>query len=805
MGLLETAGAAERHQALVEWNVTAAPAVEGRLYELFVRQVRQQPDAVALVGDGDVESRWSYGALGRWAETLASHMVRLGVQWETRVGLCLERSPEAVAALLAVHAAGGAYVPLDPSYPGERLAFMLEDSRAELLVSRSGQLPEGVGSAEQQILWLDALRPGGTHAGSAGILPALRPEGTHAGNADTLAYVIYTSGSTGRPKGVAVPHRGVANTLHVAREIFRTAPGSRCLQAASHSFDASVLEIGHALTSGATLFMARRETLLSGAASALENWGITAMSVVPSFLATLGEAELPALETLTIGGEAAPGELAARWARHHRLFNVYAPTELSIFNTRFAHPDVGAAFAASPPVGRPIRGNRVYLLDRGGRLVPIGVHGELCGGGTGVVRGYLGQPALTAERFVPDPHIEDPPAAPGSRLYRTGDLARLLPAGEIEFLGRTDHQVKVRGIRIELGEVEAALAACPGVRRAAVAARGDLSGGLALVGYVAAGEDMGTQALRSHLRDRLPEAMVPAAYVVLGELPLTPTGKVDHAALSRLELPSPDSRNAKTFLAPRSALERRLAELWSSILGYERIASDDDFFELGGNSLQAALLIRQLQQGLGDVVYVAALFDSSTLSELARHLESTLPEAVERWCGTVPAPAAESRCLIGLQPGSEGHVPLCLVHPVFGEVQLFRHLAAALGRERPIYGLRAVGLEAGEEALGGHRYHGRTLSGRGCRPLARGTLCPCRQLDGRRGGMGNGTTATPARQDGGAARFPRHSGSAIRATTSGRPRNRGCGARIPERRRFLPAHCRRRMAAAHPEVGPAPW
>ena len=627
-------------------------------------------------------------------DVLASHLASLGVGPETRVGLCLERSPEAVAVLLAVHAAGGAYVPLDPSYPGERLAFMLEDSRAALLVSRRGQLPDGVAFAAESTLWLDAFRPEGTPAGSAGILPALRPEGTP----ENLAYVIYTSGSTGRPKGVTVPHHGVANTLSEAREIFRTTPESRCLQAASLSFDASVLEIGNALTSGATLYVARRETLLSDATGALERWGITTMPTVPSFLTTLGEAELPALDTLMIGGEAAPGDLAARWARHCRLFNVYAPTELSIFNTAFALPADGNVFAGSPPVGRPIRGNRVYLLDRGGRPVPLGVQGELCGGGAGVVRGYLGRPGLTAERFVPDAFS----ATSGGRLYRTGDLARCRPGGEIEFLGRTDHQVKVRGVRIELGEIETALAAYSGVRQAVVATRDDLPGGFGLVGYVVAGGQLEVPALREHLRNRLPEAMVPSAFVFLDELPMTPTGKVDRAALVRSELPSPDGSRDVTapYVSPRGPLEERLAELWSSILGHERIGAEDDFFELGGNSLQAALLIRSLQSAIGEVVFVAALFDAPTLSGLARHLEQTHSEAVERWCGSEGTLATEPRCLVGLQPGAAGHVPLCIVHPVFGEVQLFRHLAAALGAERPVYGLRAVGLEAGEEALG---------------------------------------------------------------------------------------------------------
>ena len=682
--------AAEHQQLVVEWNATAEaeePAVN--LYELVARQVQRRGDAVALLDDRGVFL--SYRGLDESVVRLAIHLARRGVGPEVRVGSCLERSPEAVVTLLAVLAAGGAYVTLDPSYPVERLAFMLEDSGAAVLVSRRGQLPEGLAFPEEKVLWLGDL----DQDFERGIeiprypVPSLRDEE----RSRHLAYVIYTSGSTGRPKGVAVPHRGVINTLAAARELFRVSSASRWLQAASLAFDASVLEIGCALTSGATLCLARRETLLSDPEGTLRRWGVTNMAVVPSFLAGLGEAELPELEAVVVGGEACPGELAANRAQRHRLFNVYAPTELSIFNTGFVHPADGTVFPGSPPVGRPIRGNRVYLLSREGRPVPIGVHGELCGAGQGVVRGYLERPALTAERFIPDPFA----GSLGGRLYRTGDLTRCRPDGDVEYLGRTDHQVKLRGVRIELGEVEAALAECPGVRQAVAVVRDDSASGPVLVGYVVAGEEVRNQALRDRLRELLPEAMVPGVFVRLEELPTMPTGKLD-----RRSLPAPDAAHrdlATPYVAPREGLGQRLAELWQSILGQERIGVDDDFFELGGNSLQAALLIRQLQEGLGEVVYVVALFEAPTIGALAGYLEQTYPEAVQRWSSERLSERPATRCLVGLQPGTEGHVPLCVVHPVFGEVQLFRHLAAALGSERPVYGLRAVGLEAGEEAV----------------------------------------------------------------------------------------------------------
>ena len=302
---------------------------------------------------------------------------------------------------------------------------------------------------------------------------------------------------------------------------------------------------------------------------------------------------------------------------------------------------------------------------------------------------------------MPDPRAGDPfTGAPGGRLYRTGDLARCRAGGELEFLGRRDHQVKVRGVRIELGEVETALASCPGVRRAAASLREDLPGGRGLVGYVSAGEEVEPLSLRKRLESLLPEAMVPSAFVFLDELPMTPTGKLDRAALAWLALASPESGGSAPYVAPQGALEERLSELWCEVLGHDRIGAMDDFFELGGNSLQAALLVRRLQDGLGEMVYAASLFDAPTLRGLADHLERTYPEAVGRWCGSEAASPAATRCLVGLQPGVDGHMPLFIVHPVFGEVQLFRHLASALGSERPVYGLRAVGLEAGEEALG---------------------------------------------------------------------------------------------------------
>ncbi|HEY0022716.1 MAG TPA: non-ribosomal peptide synthase/polyketide synthase [Longimicrobium sp.] len=592
---LELLSAEERGLVVEEWNRTEAePPDVPFIHESFAAQAARTPEALAVrFGDESL----TYAELNERADRLAHSLRRRGVGPEVRVALLLERDAGAVVALLAVLKAGGAYVPLDPDYPPERLAFMLSDSGARVLLTRSG-LVERLPAEGVETVCLD-----GDHGddGDSAAAPrvALSPE--------NLAYVIYTSGSTGTPKGVLVPHGGVANLIGAARERFGTGPRSRVLQAASLSFDASVLEIFLALTSGAALHGADRATLLAPGALAeqVRHAEIDTWIAVPALLDTLVPEEVPTLRTLSVGGDRCGAETAARWAPGRALFNVYAPTEATIFAT--LHRVDGSQ---APPIGRPVRNLRAYVLDAAGSPAPLGVPGELYLGGAGVVRGYHARPGLTAERFVPDPFS----GAPGARLYRSGDRARWRADGELEFLGRVDFQVKVRGFRIELGEIEAVLRRHEGVDDCVVIARAD-PGGQRLVAYVAG--EARAEALRAHLRRSLPEYMVPSAIVTLDALPLTPNGKLDRKALPAPELASAEDR----YVAPRTPVEEVLAETWAELLRLERVGVEESFFDLGGHSLLATRVVSRVREAFGVEMPLRALFEGPTVAELAVRVE----------------------------------------------------------------------------------------------------------------------------------------------------------------------------------------
>ncbi len=628
--------AAERAQLLFEWSGRAWPGAGAAalLHELFEARAGETPEAPAVLADG---ARWSYGELDRHADQLAARLRAEGVGPESRVGIHLERSPAMVVAVLAALKAGAAYVPLDPAYPRERLDYMIADSGlAALLVGEGTGAPiagrcEGGGAG-------DAETPGRPPrvlrlaADGSPLDPLAAPVSVPAAaiarpRPQNLAYVIYTSGSTGRPKGVAVTHAGVVQTIRAALDLYRLAPGDRVLQLASLSFDVSVLDLFTTLAAGACLCLPASGRL-SGAdlAAELRERQIAAAFFTPSLLATLDpDAELPDLRTLAVGGEACPPELARRWSAGRRLVNLYGPTEASIFASAW----VAVPFRQSPPIGQPVRGARIYVLD-GWEPAPVGVPGEIFLGGGGLARGYLDRTERTAESFLPDPFA----AEPGARLYRTGDLGRWLPAGELEFLGRADGQVKVRGYRIELGEIEAALAGHSEVDRAAVA----LWGTDRLVAYfVPARDAAGTApeelipALRAHLRGRLPEFMLPAAFVPLAALPITASGKLDRAAL-----PAPEGRRAGAaeFVAPRSEVERAVAGVWQEVLGVERVGANDSFFDLGGHSLLLVEVQSKLRERLGEEVALLDLFKYPSVGALAGHLFA------RRAGGEAPAPLA---------------------------------------------------------------------------------------------------------------------------------------------------------------------
>ncbi|HEX2091416.1 MAG TPA: amino acid adenylation domain-containing protein, partial [Longimicrobiaceae bacterium] len=595
---------AGRERVLREWATGPAPPRPVRLLsELFAEQAARTPGAPAVVhGDQSL----TYGELAACAEVLSVQLRARGIGPEVRVGVCLERGLDAVVALLAVFRVGGVYLPLDPAHPADRLAFMLADSGVRLVLTASrfaAALPEFAG----EVLLVDETpSPGGSRESTTEAAPT----------AENLAYVIYTSGSTGTPKGVMVTHGAAATLLPAAVETFGARPGSRVAHTASLSFDASLLEIFLALLSGATLHVADRDTVLSAEAlgSLLRERQIDLWVSTPPMLELLAEGEFPALRTVSTGGDRCPGELAARWSRGRRLLNMYGPTETTIYATwHLCRP--GAADA--PPIGRPAAGMRAYVLDSLLQPLPAGIPGELYVGGAGVARGYLGRPELTAGRFVPDPFSP----VPGERLYRSGDRARWRADGELEFLGRTDAQVKIRGIRIEPGEIEAALVSHPEVRETVVVVREDGSGAAGdrrLVAYVVPveGGTASPGALRDHLRTRLPDYMVPSAIVPLRALPLTPTGKLDRRAL-----PEPEP-GEEGYTPPRTPAEEVVAGIFAEVLGAARVGANDNFFELGGHSLLATRVVSRVAAALGVEVPLRALFEAQTVAELAARIDA---------------------------------------------------------------------------------------------------------------------------------------------------------------------------------------
>ncbi|MEW5930499.1 MAG: amino acid adenylation domain-containing protein, partial [Gemmatimonadota bacterium] len=646
----------ERARLLSWWSEGPAGSVEDVcLHQLFEAQARRTPDAVALQAGGE---RVTYAELDARASALAAELRARGVGPETRVGVCTGRGAEMAVAVLGVLKAGGAYVPLDPAYPRERLELVLEDAAVPVVVATAevvDALPEFGG----EVFVIDTPHPpapsptrgeGENDTAKAEGQEALpqnwgrvaslsEPGGGHPEDAsgvsvdpDSAAYVIYTSGSTGRPKGVAVPHRAVVNFLASMRGRPGLAADDTLLAVTTLAFDIAGLELFLPLSVGARVALADRETAADGRllSAALAETGATTMQATPATWRMLlesgwkGSAGLRAL----CGGEALPRELAERLLPSvGELWNLYGPTETTIWSmVERVRPGEGPV-----PVGRPVASTRVYLLD--GRLepVPVGFAGEVYVGGEGVARGYLGRPDATAGAFVPDPFAPEA----GARMYRTGDRARWLAAGGLEFLGRVDHQVKVRGFRIEPGEIESALLAHPAVRECMVVAREDAPGGVRLVAYVGVGE--GAEApdaaeLRRHLRASLPEHMVPSLFVALPALPLTPNGKIDRKALPAPEAGGP----AAEHVEPRGETEETIAAAWRELLRADRVGARDDFFALGGHSLLATQVVARIRDRLGVEVPLRAVFEAPTVAELAARVDALRGGAGERDAGRIP-------------------------------------------------------------------------------------------------------------------------------------------------------------------------
>ncbi|HEU4560668.1 MAG TPA: amino acid adenylation domain-containing protein [Longimicrobium sp.] len=601
---------AERRRVVEEFNDRRAEYPrEALVHEQFEIQVERTPGAAALVFE---DQTLSYAELNARANRLAHHLRSLGVGPDARVAICLERSPAMVVGVLAVLKAGGAYLPLDPTYPAERLRYLLDDGAPASLLTEPALRP----------LFADATLPL-VELGAPGAAwddqPETNPE-RGALTPDHPAYVIYTSGSTGHPKGVRVAHASLGATLAVAGDAFGFGAGDRVPSLASFAFDIWLFETLLPLLGGGTVRLIPRERVPDVPALVEDLTQCTTLHAVPALMRRIveevrarPESVLPSLRHAFVGGDAVAPDLLEEMriafpaAGIHVL---YGPTEAAII---CASHRLGDEAAARQMVGRPLGNATLYVLDAAGQVAPLGVAGELCLGGASVARDYLGRPGLTAERFVPDPFAPEP----GARLYRTGDRVRWLPDGSLEFLGRTDFQVKVRGFRIEPGEIEARLAEHPAVREAVVLVREDRPGEKRLVAYVAGDETAAADVLRAHLSERLPEYMVPAAYVRLEMLPLTPNGKVDRRALPA---PEGDAFPPREYEAPVGETEEVLAEIWAEVLGVERVGRNDHFFELGGHSLLAVRVISRLREVLGVEVRIADVFDKPVLSALALHV-----------------------------------------------------------------------------------------------------------------------------------------------------------------------------------------
>jgi amino acid adenylation domain-containing protein len=676
VGEIDMLSQAERRRLLNDWNATDADFPRDLcLHQLIEAQARRTPEAIAVSLD---EARLTFGELNAGANRLARHLRGLGVRRDDRVAICAERSLDLVVGLLATLKAGGAYVPLDPAYPADRLAYMLEDAAPRVVLThgparpaldaaarRAGERPPVIDLAADAPLW-SALEP-----------EDLAPSSMDAGPGD-LAYIIYTSGSTGRPKGAMNEHRAVVNRLWWMQREFALNPGESVLQKTPVSFDVSVWELFWPLIVGGRLVLARPEGHKDPAylLEIIRRERVAAVHFVPSmlraFLEQTDAPSAPSLRHIVASGEALPADLARRCREMFpttALTNLYGPTEAAV--------DVSAwRVALDPeardvPIGKPIANTRLYILDDRLQPAPRGAIGEIYIGGVQVGRGYWNRPDLTAERFLESPFVA------GERLYKTGDLGRYRADGEILFAGRNDFQVKVRGFRVELGEIEAALTQHAGVAEAVVIATQDACGETRLAAYVRPGPDapaLATDDLRQHLSKTLPDYMTPAAFVLMDSFPLTPSGKIDRAALPT---PGPSSPSPGLDAPPEGELEETLARLWAETLGLERVGRHQGFFDLGGHSLLGLRLLRAVEKSLGRTLALGTLFQAQTVADFAACLRG--------------GRTGTSKSVVPLHDGGPGPM-IFMIHLI--ERDLARHL----GRRHGVCGL-SYGLAAAEGSM----------------------------------------------------------------------------------------------------------
>ncbi len=674
VGRLSLLSEAEQRQVVVEWNNTTREFPhDATVHGLVAAQAARTPDALAVEYGGQ---RLTYAELERRANQLGNHLRTLGVGPDTLVGVCVQRSLDMIVGVLGVLRAGGAYVPIGPDCPRDRVAHILQDTGAPVLLTQ-GALLSRLPETKARLVCLDE---------DWGVIAkedtALVPPSTGPAN---LAYVMYTSGSTGRPKGVDITHGAVVNFL----ESMRREPGLKAedvmLALTTLSFDISVLEIFLPLMVGARFVIVTREVLIDPheLSETLTRGGVTVMQATPvtwRMLLNAGWKGNPKLKVLC-GGEAIGPDLAERLLGCcGELWNMYGPTETTVWSS-------ACQLKAGEPItlGRPIANTQIYVVDDQFQPVPIGVPGELLIGGVGLARGYRNRPELTAEKFIPDPFSGDKTA----RLYRTGDLARYRPNGEIEFVGRRDFQVKLRGYRIELGEIESILLSHPRVREAVVLVREDVPDQHRLVAYVVAGEESEKRAggagasdlrseLRQSIRSKLADYMLPSAFVVLETLPHTPEGKMDRRSLPAPPVECLEASNG--YLAPRNPTEESLARIWGETLKIEKVGIRDSFFDLGGQSLLAVSLFARIEREFGKKLPLATLFKSPTIEQLAAALNNGSHDSPQ-WASLVPIQSE------GTEP------PLFLVHGAGGNVLLYRWLAQHLAPDYPLYGLQSRGLD----------------------------------------------------------------------------------------------------------------
>jgi len=671
---------------LAEWNNTQAEyPSEQCVHQLVEAQVRRTPDASAVI-QGATRSRekrrLSYRELNRSANQLAHYLKKKSVGPEVVVGICLRRSPELMIALLGVLKAGGACLPLDPDYPKERLAYMLEDSQASVLLTQPDLLPR-LGKVNAEVVLMEPKLA--ILEGESGENPEA------AATAGSLAYLIYTSGSTGKPRGVLLTHRGLVNHNVAAIPLYGIEASDRVLQFASISFDIAIEEIWPSWMAGATLVLRTAEMPMG--ASEFLGWireqRLTVLNLPTAYwhelvreLAESGQTVPENLRLVIVGGEKASSAAYKSWLKaggdRVRWINTYGPTEASVIATSY-EPNPAQAVPQNLPIGRPIANTEIYILDENLKPVPVGTPGELHIGGPGLARGYLNRPEMTAAKFILHPFRNH-----DARLYKTGDSARYLPTGDIEFIGRTDFQVKIRGYRVELGEIEAALEKVPGVRECVVIACEE-DGEKRLAGYVVASLERAPTPsdLRGFLKKELPEYMVPADFVFLKALPLTPNGKVDRRAL-----PAPEASAAIAHgeaMAPRDAVETQLVKIWEQVLSTRPIGVHDNFFELGGHSLMAVRLMGRVEKAFARQFPITALVQAPTIAQFAELVRND--ETGDLWSSLIPLQAEGSK------------PPFFFVHGLGGTVLRYHELAVHMAPDQPFYGIQAPGLDGKQTRL----------------------------------------------------------------------------------------------------------